>query len=215
MISTMADAWPLFALRLRTERLVLRLPTDDDLLALLRVARGGIHPPDEMPFTVPWSVRPSPAFEQGFLQYHWLCRAQWDPGSWALNLMVELDGQPVGSLALRGPAWLVHRTVDTGTWLGQPWQGRGLGKEMRTAGLALAFDHLGARVALSSAFRENTRSNGVSRALGYEENGIGALAPFGVSRETQEYRMTLDGWRARPRPVVVVEGLDRCRTMFG
>ena len=27
---TLAAAWPLFALRIRTERLVLRLPTDDD-----------------------------------------------------------------------------------------------------------------------------------------------------------------------------------------
>ena len=39
------------------------------------------------------------------------------------------------------------RTVGTGSWLGRPYQGRGIGKEMRGAVLALAFDGLGAEVA--------------------------------------------------------------------
>lgn len=52
----LADAWPLFGLRLRTEHLVLRLPTDDDLLALMDLARAGIHPSGEMPFGVAWSI---------------------------------------------------------------------------------------------------------------------------------------------------------------
>ena len=47
------------------------LPTDDDLLDLIAVAKAGIHPPDEMPFGVAWSTIPSPAFERSFLQYHW------------------------------------------------------------------------------------------------------------------------------------------------
>jgi hypothetical protein len=34
-----AHPWPLFDLRLRTPCLELRLPTDDDLLELMRVAR--------------------------------------------------------------------------------------------------------------------------------------------------------------------------------
>ncbi len=42
-------------LRLRTERLELRLPTDDELVELFRVAERGIHPPDEMPFAVAWT----------------------------------------------------------------------------------------------------------------------------------------------------------------
>jgi len=31
-------------------RLELRLPSDKELVELFRVAEGGIHPPDEMPF---------------------------------------------------------------------------------------------------------------------------------------------------------------------
>ena len=56
---------------------------------------------------------------------------------------------------------------------------------MRAAVLAFAFDGLGAQVAESSAFLDNAASNAVSRALGYEENGFGSLAPQGVARDTQ------------------------------
>ena len=86
---------------------------------------------------------------------------------------------------------------------------------MRSAVLAFAFDALGARAATSSAFLDNTASNAVSRSLGYAEDGRGALAPGGVSRETQRFRMTADAWRSRPRAAVEIEGLDACRDMFG
>ena len=129
--------------------------------------------------------------------------------------MVEFEGAPIGSQSLMGHEFAVHRTVDTGSWLGREFQGRGLGKEMRAAGLAFAFDGLGARFACSSAFLDNGPSNAVSRSLGYEENGMGTLAPFGVARETQLFRMTVEGWRSRPRPTVSIEGLDACRDMFG
>jgi RimJ/RimL family protein N-acetyltransferase len=86
---------------------------------------------------------------------------------------------------------------------------------MRQAVLALAFDHLGAQVAETEAFLDNPASNRVSLAIGYEPNGFGRLAPRGVARETQRFRLTLDGWRARPRPEVTVEGLESCLALFG
>jgi RimJ/RimL family protein N-acetyltransferase len=212
---TLANAWPLFGLRIRSERLVLRLPTDDDLLGLLALARAGMHPPEEMPFGIAWSTAPSPAFERGFMQHHWGMRSSWTPESWYLNLMIELDGRPIGSQSMHGTQFATMRTVDTGSWLGRPHQGQGYGREMRAAVLAFAFDGLGARVALTEAFLDNAASNGVSRSLGYEENGRGALAPEGVARETQRFRMTAERWWSRPRPSVEIDGLDRCLPMFG
>jgi len=58
--------------------------------------------------------------------------------------------------------------VSTGSWLGMRHQGKGFGTEMRAAILMLAFDHLGAKTARSSAFTDNPRSLAVSRRLGYE-----------------------------------------------
>jgi RimJ/RimL family protein N-acetyltransferase len=207
--------WPLFGLRIRTERLVLRPPTDDDLAALVEVARAGIHPPDEMPFGTAWTAAPSPAFEYGFLQHFWGSRANWSPDAWMLNLMVERDGEPMGGQSIGADGFAVMRTVATGSWLGLPFQGKGYGREMREAVLAFAFDTLGASVATSEAFLDNAASGGVSRSLGYEENGRGSLAPQGVARETQRYRMTVDGWRGRERGRVDLEGFDACRTLFG
>jgi RimJ/RimL family protein N-acetyltransferase len=215
MTARLEPFWPLFALRIRTERLILRLPTDDDLAELITLAKAGIHPPDEMPFGMAWSTVPSPAFELNFLQYYWSRRAGWSAESWELNLMTELDGVVIGTQSLHADRFSVMRTVDTGSWLGLAHQGKGFGREMREAVLALAFEGLGARVATTEAFLDNAASAGVSRSLGYVENGRGALAPEGVARETQRFRMTLETWRSRPRSPVTFEGLDDCLSMVG
>ena len=193
----------------------MRVPTESSLAALLAVAKAGIHSEGEMPFGVAWSAIPSPAFERGFLQHHWGTWASWAPENWQLNLVVELDGQPIGSQSIQAVGFAVFGTVHTGSWLGRAYQGRGLGTEMRAAVLGFAFDGLCAQVAESSAFVDNAASNRVSRKLGYEDNGRGRLAPEGVARETQLFRMTAEGWRSRPRPPVRIEGLEVCRDLFG
>jgi RimJ/RimL family protein N-acetyltransferase len=213
--TTLAQAFPLFGLRLRTERLELRLPTDDELLQLMDVARSGIHPPDEMPFGVAWSTIPSPAFERGYLAYHWANRSGWSSDDWELGLAVWLDCRPIGMQGMHARRFAALRTVGTGSWLARDVQGQGYGKEMRAAMLTLAFNGLGALVAETEAFTDNAASAGVSRALGYEENGTGGLAPEGVLRETQRFRMTVERWRSRSRPPVQIDGLEACREMFG
>ena len=215
MGAALETAWPLFGLRLRTERLVLRLPTEGDLVRLLALAKAGIHEPGTMPFGMAWSTVPSPAFERGFMQHHWRVRGTWSPDQWMLNLMVVWEGDPIGSQSIEATGFAVHRTVHTGSWLGQAFQGRGFGKEMRAAVLGLAFDGLGAVEATTEAFLDNAPSNGVSRSLGYAENGRGSLAPEGVPRETQRFRMTADDWRSRPRPPLAIDGLEACRELFG
>jgi len=209
------SAWPLFDLRLRVGNLELHLPTEDDLVALIAVAKAGIHPPEEMPFAFPWTDEPSPAFDRSFFQFHVGLRASWRPDSWSLPLGVWADGQPVGVQELAADRFAVMRTVNTGSWLGQAFQGRGIGKLMRQAVLALAFDHLDAEVAESSGFFDNPASMGVSRSIGYRENGIGRLAPRGVARDTQRFRMSREDWRGRPRPEVLVERLAPCLELFG
>ncbi|HYM84780.1 MAG TPA: GNAT family N-acetyltransferase, partial [Candidatus Dormibacteraeota bacterium] len=85
--------WPLFDLRVRVQNVELRLPDDDELVALAAVARAGMHPAGEMPFGVPWSTVPSPAFERSFIQHHWGARASWKSTEWALHLAAFVDGE--------------------------------------------------------------------------------------------------------------------------
>lgn len=207
--------WPLFDVVIRTSRLELRLPTEDELVQLLELAKGGIHPAEEMPFGFAWTDLPSPQFERNFMQYHWGTRGSWKPELWTLDLAVWVDGTLVGTQGLHGENFPVMRTVGTGSWLGRAYQRKGIGREMRSAVLAFAFDHLGAERATSDVFVDNHRSQGVSRALGYIDNGRTWLAPRGVAREEIRFLMTAEMWRSRDRLGTTVGGLDACRDMFG
>lgn len=207
--------WPLYDLRLRTPDLVLRLPDEAELAALCAVARAGIHDPESMPFGVPWTDKPSPQFEREFIQFHWGARAGWSPRSWTLHLAVFHAGEPIGLQDLRGEEFGVLREVTTGSWLGRRFQGRGFGKQMRAAVLHLAFAGLGAEAARSSAFADNPSSLAVSRALGYEPNGVGRMAPRGIPREHLYLRLTRQRWQEHRYCDVAVTGLETCRDMFG
>ena len=124
--------------------------------------------------------------------------------------MVESEDGPIGAQSVRASRFAVYRTVDTGSWLGRRFQGRGLGKEMRSRPSSGSPSTAWApRWRETSAFLDNLPSNGVSRALGYEENGFGSLAPEGVARVTQKFRMTAEGWRSRPRPPLDDRGPGR------
>lgn len=207
--------WALYDLRIWTERLELRLPNEDELYQLLEIARSGIHDPNEMPFGFAWTDQPSPQFERSFLQYHWSTRASWSPGKWSLDLGVWWEGRLVGTQGIDAENFGVLRQVSTGSWLARQFQGQGVGKEMRQAVLAFAFDQLGAVWAKSGSFRENPASAAVSRAVGYEEDGFEIHAPRGEPRELVRWRMHVEQWRARERPRVEVAGLERCWDMFG
>jgi RimJ/RimL family protein N-acetyltransferase len=207
--------WPLYDLRIRTGELELRLPTEAELLDFVEVIEAGIHPPDEMPFGLAWTDEPPRLRNRASYQWWMGSRASWSVDDWVLTLGVWEAGRAIGFQDLRGHQFPTYRTVGSGSWLAMADQGRGLGKQMRRAALVLAFDHLGAEVAESEAFIDNPASNRVSLAVGYEPNGFGRLAPRGVARETQRFRMTLEQWRALPRPDVVVEGLEGSLDLFG
>lgn len=210
----MGVPWPLFGLVLRSARLELRSPTDDDLPDLLEVARAGIHDPATMPFAVAWTDLRGDAFDHGFLQFHWGTRASWKVEAWSLPFAVFLEGRPIGIQEIQATSFLTDRTVDTGSWLGLRSHGHGFGTEMRAAVLAFAFDHLDAVAARSAVIEGNEASRRVSMKLGYRPDGMGEVAPRGTP--VREERLVLD--RAdfeRERWPLAVEGFDACRAMFG
>jgi len=211
----LVDAFPVFGLTVRTNRLELRLPREDELVELLAVARDGIHDPAEMPFGFAWTDLPSPDMERGFMQYHWRTRGSWSGDEWILDFGVWADGRLVGSQGMRGDKFSVFKSVGTGSWLGRRFQGQGIGKEMRVAALAFAFDHLRAERATSAAFVDNPASVAVSRALGYVDDGSLWEAPRGVAREQVRFLMTREMWQSREWPSISVSGFDACRDMFG
>jgi RimJ/RimL family protein N-acetyltransferase len=207
--------WPLFDLRVRTPRLEIRLPTDDDLVRLVALADEGIHDPATMPFSVPWTETPPPRRQREMLQWFWGLRASWRPDDWSFSGAVLVDGDPVGVQDLSAAGFEVLRAVRTGSWIGRRHQGQGIGTEMRAAVLHLAFSGLGAREARSGAFFDNPASLAVSRSLGYGDNGEHLEVRRGVPARMIDLRLTRDAWSARRRDDIEIEGLDGCLELFG
>jgi RimJ/RimL family protein N-acetyltransferase len=212
--SAAGHPWPLFGLRLRTPRLELRLPTDDDLLELARVARAGVTDEGQTFFAVPWDALPSPAFERQFLMHWWSVRGGWNPRNWSLGLAVVADGRPIGIQDMVGRDFSVRRTVVTASWLGRSKQGLGYGTEMRAAVLALAFDGLGAELAESGHFPGNSASARVSEKLGYVDNGEEIWSVAGGRLVERRLRVTRDTWQRALVPVSI-DGLEPCLKLFG
>ncbi len=209
--------WPLFDLRVKTERLELRPPSDDDLFAMVELAAKGIHAPEVMPFVVPWTRRPSPEQERMALQHHWSRRGTWTPEDWKVSLAVLRDGAVIGSQGISGDQFAIRRTIDTGSWLGRRFQGCGFGKEMRAAALHLAFAGLDAHFANSNAFSDNPASLGVSKSLHYEPNGVEIIDVEGKRVEALHFHLTKERWLNRTKDMydVTIENLEPCLELFG
>ena len=209
------DLWPLFGLAVRTPRLELRYPDDDMVYELAALTALAIHDPATMPFSIPWTDQPVDQLPRSSLQHFGGGRASWTPTDWRCLMAVVVDGSVVGAQDIVGKDFPSTKSVMTGSWLTQSRQGQGIGKEMRAAILHLAFAGLGAERAHTSAFADNERSLGVTRALGYEPNGESVEPRRDSAGRQLHFLMTRQRWEERRRDDIEIEGLEACLDMFG
>jgi RimJ/RimL family protein N-acetyltransferase len=210
----LAQHWPLFGLQIKTPRLEIRSPTDDDLPGLIAAIDTGVHDPTEVPSSTPWDS--TPLLQQRFdsLREWWSHRATWDVDDWLFDGAVFVDGKPIGVQNIRAKQFAKLRIVSTGSWLGRRWQGQGLGKEMRAAVLHLAFEGLGALEARTEAYSDNERSLRVARAFGYVPDGQEYHIRQGQRARLLRFRLDRDTWLQHRRSDIAITGLDDCRDMF-
>ena len=208
------NAGPLHELRLKTPRLELRLGSREELVDLGHLAQEGIRPREEMPFEIPWTDRSGePTFVEDFVAYHEDALRAWKPNDWSLNLLAFLKSRPIGSRSIRSEDFSTRREIDTGSWLGRAYQGQGLGTEMRTAALELAFRELGATAAVSGSVVGNESSKRVSEKLGYAVVGSSTIAPRGEPVTKYDLRIERGTWQALVP--VEIEGAEECLALFG
>jgi RimJ/RimL family protein N-acetyltransferase len=202
--------WPFFDLRITCGEVLLRGVTDADLDPLLAVLPEDLEQdPRHHAFLEPAADR-----RRVLTAEIWQHRGSWSPSTWVLDLAVEVDGRVVGVQALEGEEYPLLRTVDSYSWLAKEVRGRGLATVMRTGVLALAFGHLGAVAAVSSAEVGNAPSLAVSRRLGYVDNGLSRTnSPNGVI-DLQHVRLLAETWRATGHDVEI-EGVEACLPWFG
>jgi len=208
--------WPFFDLRVRTPRVELRPACSvEDLTALAARAAAGIHPPEFMPFSMPWSDAPSPDLERGAMQHFWSVWGRFAADKWVVPFAVVVDDEVAGVQAVMSESFAVLRTVGTGSWLGQAYQGKGIGKEMRAAALHFAFAGLGAVRAETAAYDDNAQSIDVTRSLGYAENGDDVALRRGEAGRQVRFVMDRALWESRRRDDIEIAGLEECLPLFG
>jgi RimJ/RimL family protein N-acetyltransferase len=212
-MTTAATALPLLGLRITAGPVELRGITDDLLGPLAELAVTGIHDPDFMPFTVPWTLTPAEDMPRSMAQYHWGQRAAFSVDKWGADLAVFWEGELVGAQGFGTRDYLITRTGETGSWLSRQFQGRGIGTAMRQVICAFVIDHLGAEYVTSGAFADNPASLAVSRKVGYTDNGWDRGARLGkpaimrrivlepASLVRFEHKLTVDGLPAFRRSV--------------
>jgi RimJ/RimL family protein N-acetyltransferase len=203
--------WPFFDLRITSGDVVLRGVTDADLEPLLAVLPDDLemNPANER-FT---HLAPEPDRRRQVVAEIWKHRGTWSPGSWCLDLAVEVEGRIVGVQALEAEDFPLLRTVDSFSWLASEVRGRGLANLMRVGVLALAFEHLGADVAVSSARIDNAPSLAVSYRMGYLDNGLSRTNTPTGPFDLQHVRLTREAWLGSGR-TAEVEGFEPCRPWF-
>lgn len=211
----LVDHFPLVGLELTTPRLELRLPSSEELGDLAELAAGGIHDPAVMPFSAPWTDHPPEQVARNVIQHHWWELGSWTPQDWSLELTVFHGGVVVGLQSISARELAITREVRTGSWLGQRYQGRGFGTEMRAAVLHLGFACLGAEEAFSAAFADNAASQAVSRKLGYRFDGFQRHAIRGALSVQHGWRLTRADWERHRTVPVEVDGHAPCLPLLG
>lgn len=212
----MRSAYPLLNAQVRTPRLTLAGASDELLERLIPAVRDGVVSPAEVPFDDPMSLyQDSPEREWQWLRAIWAGRARVDRHWWRFYFVVMLDDAPVGMQDLVGVDFATFGTVSTFSWLLPRYRHRGIGTEMRTAVLHLAFAGLGTREALSEAFGDNEASNRISRALGYEPNGTAWATRRGNPAPVSRWRLTRQRWERTRRDDIQLAGIDACLPVLG
>jgi RimJ/RimL family protein N-acetyltransferase len=203
--------WPFFDLRITSGEVTLRGVTDDDLDTLVAAVPDDLelNPANES-FN---SLTPDADRRRQLVGELWKHRGTWSPGSWCLDLAVVVDDRVVGVQSLEAEQFPLLRTVDSFSWLASDVRGRGLANVMRAGVLALAFDHLGAEVAVSSARTDNAPSLAVSYRMGYVDNGLSRTNTPTGPFDLQHVRLTREAWRAGGR-TAEVSGVEACLPWF-
>jgi len=211
------SSFPPFDVVVSTPRLELRGATDDLLEQLVPAVRAGKANADPPPWDDPHSFYESnPELRvQGWLRGIWRGRGTVRSDFWRLYFVVIVDDEPIGMQDLIGDQFDTFGTVESSSWVSSDARQRGIGTEMRSAILHLAFEGLGAKEAHSTAAVANGASNRISELLGYERNGSSWATHQGLPMLGQRWQLVREAWMDRRRDDITMTGIEACRATLG
>jgi RimJ/RimL family protein N-acetyltransferase len=218
----LAEVWPPAGITIRTADLDMRVMSEPDAAWLAGALPSDIEHDPSLP-RYPRLAAPV-ARQVAALQEYWRNRGAWTPDNWCLTFGAWLrtdasgssDSLLVGTQTVEGTDFETLRVVDSASLLLIEHRGKGLGKQMRRGVLALAFAHLGAVAAVSGAWHDNAASLGVSRSLGYEDNGVDRHRRGEDVDVMQRVRLTRETWaQGGLGEGIEVAGVERALPFFG
>lgn len=203
--------------RIITPRVELRGATDDNLALLAPAVHAGKADDDPAPYDDPfWAYEKDPDERvRKWLQSIWRSRGTVRPDRWRLHFVTFVDDKPVGMQDLIGNEFADFGTVESFSWLSADARQFGIGTEMRSAVLHLAFDGLGAAEAHSEANIDNAGSNGVSQRLGYVRNGTAWALCDGKPVLGQKWKLERERWAPTRRDNIEMQGVRECAVALG
>ena len=206
--------WPLFELRILCHDVSLQALCEDDVAELAALLpEDAEHNPQAKFFS---GLDLAANRRQWLLRSYWLSWGTWSVKRWELLFGIRWRGQLVGLQSLEADNFVSLRTVDSSSWLVAGQRGSGVGTIARSAVLSLAFDHLEARAAISSARFDNAASLAVSHKIGYSANGVSTIMSPSGPCELRHFRLLRDDWLASGLgSAVTVHGLGACGPYFG
>lgn len=206
--------WPLTALEVTTPRVRLRYLTDELGFELAELAAQGIHDPATMPFARPWTDTAAPDLQRNIMRFYWRARAETTVEHWDLHFAVLVDSVAVGMCSLAADRFPTVRCVETGSWVGLAYQGRGIGREARQAALHLIFAGLRADRATTGAWHDNVASLAVTRSLPYAQTGASVQPRRGIPDRMLHFSMSLADWSGAARDDIELVGVDAVRAQL-
>lgn len=199
-----------FGLQVITPKLTLAVATDEHLAQLAAHVHAGHAMSSPLPYDDPISFyEDDPDIRvRKWLEAAWRNRGSFSSESWRLSFAVIVDGKPIGMQDVISSRFSTLGTLASFSWLSAVERRKGLGREMRSAILQLAFAGLNATEAHSDAFVDNVGSNRVSESLGYERNGMDWDTRRGTPAQLQRWRIDRAQWEKVRRDDIEIVGLE-------
>lgn len=211
---TLEEIWPPYGLVVESGDLRMTALREADVPEVLDVVASGIHDPAWTPFLFPWTDAPAEEMPANYLRFYASTLTRTVDGDVSLELVVRRNGQVIGMQGMNGPDVAGTRRLETGSWLGLPFQGQGLGTRMRRMMCALAFDGLGLDAVTSSAWEDNAASRRVSEKVGYRETGRGQAERRGVPTGEVYFELRPEELVRGDEPVRIT-GAEQLRRFLG
>lgn len=178
-----------------TSRLILRIPTNEEIVALGEVLAEGIQKPGEPFFQDQRLYNKNPEEAEKLLDEIVLDNLKtWEKEDWHIPFAIFYGNNPIGLITMYSKDFLVTRGFGASYWIGLPYQGKGFGTEALQGVLSLGFDGLEAREAYCGAWSDNVASLHIMEKLGFIPNGEYWMVKQGQAVKDKRMKLSKENW---------------------